>query len=103
VDWNNLSSEDGDPDQGSFSFTFDPQAVASTPLSSLTKVAGAQPINTATISAPTQLVGVSASTPAPSSPTPNPAATGGNCLPGMLPVGSLFGVVLILVRRRSAQ
>jgi copper resistance protein C len=89
VDWNNLSAEDGDPDQGSFSFTFDPKAVAI-----------ASTLNVATPSyqpTPSPVASASLTVPSPTSP----ASGGGSCLAGMLPVGILFGSSMALSRRRS--
>lgn len=91
VEWRNLSAEDGDPDEGSFSFTLDPQAaVTSTPMEMGTPAASATlPAADITPSvAPTTISPTSAPTPTP------PASGGGSCVPGLLPAVGLVGLVL---------
>jgi methionine-rich copper-binding protein CopC len=86
VNWRTLSSEDGDSEEGTFSFTFDPQAqTTSTPMQSVT----------ATSLPPT-------STPVAPRPSPTvPSATGVGCAAGLVPA---IGLVALTAgsRRRKA-
>jgi methionine-rich copper-binding protein CopC len=79
VEWKNVSLEDGHPEEGSFSFTIDPQAVVtSTPM-------GLTPPSISTA------ITVPAVTP----------QTGGPCTSGIVPVGGMvaFGIVRRLRRK----
>jgi hypothetical protein len=86
VTWRTLSSEDGDSEEGTFSFTFDPQAqTTSTPMQSAT--ATSPPL-----------------TRTPVAPQPNPtepSATGVGCAAGLAPAIGL-AVLTAGSRRRKA-
>jgi len=104
VEWKNVSSEDGDSHKGSFNFTYDPQAsMTHTPTESIPP-AGITVTETA-MSPTSPILSTNQApqnTTAPYSTEPTPSSNdSGNCLPGMLTVGSLAGVAQILRRRRS--
>ena len=100
VDWNNVSAEDGDPDQGSFSFTYDPAAVV-TSLPSITETPTETTLAVTEIPAvspiPSQVTELQ-NLPAPTTPETKPASGSGSCLPGMLPIASI--AVLLFARRQ---
>jgi hypothetical protein len=70
--------------------------VTSTPMG-VAKVQSTQPAGSATAVLATR----TASPGAPGDSGSN--SNGGSCLPGMLPVGGLFGAALVLGRRRSGR
>jgi methionine-rich copper-binding protein CopC len=81
VNWRNLSAEDGDTDEGAFTFTVDPQAEAtSTPMLANRELAVA-----------------TATTPPLASPTvaaqaPEDDSAGSGCFPGLLPLVGLVAL-----------
>jgi methionine-rich copper-binding protein CopC len=85
VTWRTLSSEDGDSEEGTFSFTFDPQAqTTSTPMQSVT----------ATLLPPTH-------TPV-AQPSPTvPSATGVGCAAGLVPAIGLAALTAGSQRRKA--
>jgi methionine-rich copper-binding protein CopC len=106
VEWKNVSSEDGDPDQGSFSFTYDPQAViTSTPMTAAaapTEIPPTEPTvlpTSAELPVPTEPSVV----PSPTAPESGPATGGKSCVPGMLPIFGSVGLVLIRRLRHPAS
>jgi methionine-rich copper-binding protein CopC len=115
VEWHSLSAEDGDNDEGEFSFMFDSQAeVTSTPMGtespgvptegqgagqltaspSLTPGEGMAPVSPPTNTTPQALH---------QTHTPQAARTepGNRCLAGFIPVAGLMGGAWFLSRRRS--
>lgn len=87
VAWGTLSAEDGDNEAGTFTFTLDPQAEAtSSPMSAATATAGAPPTSTA-------------AAPVPSSTTPGSASQPG-CALGLAPGVVLAALVVLAPRRR---
>jgi copper resistance protein C len=101
VDWNNLSAEDGDPDLGSFSFTFDPEATITSTVPDSPKPTGnSSVISGSSTTVPAQ-TDVPVSRTAVSTPETqsSPPIGGGVLLMG----GVLLGVVTVaalLMRRR---
>jgi hypothetical protein len=105
VEWRNLSLEDGHSDEGSFDFTLDPQAEAtSTPM-------GEQPLVEEATPAPPATESVQASTPLPQptgetagiTPRPSPTASapaGAPCALGATPIA---GAVVYATVRRSRR
>jgi hypothetical protein len=92
VEWRSLSAEDGDPDEGSFTFTLDPQAAAtSTPMGMETPTAS-----------PTSSAVEMASTDIAPSPSP-PTSEGGSCAPGLVPAAGLVGLVWLHRRRKPTH
>jgi hypothetical protein len=87
VAWRSLSAEDGDDEEGTFTFTLDPQApVTSTPMSAATPPSQPSP------------------TPAPALPSPTPAASSSvGCGFGLAPVAGLLVLGLGARRRRSPR
>jgi methionine-rich copper-binding protein CopC len=88
VEWRTLSAEDGDADEGVFTFTLDPQAaVTSTPMP------GATPT----------VVPTPSLEPATTAPTPVPATPpGGGCPAGLAPLAGLIGLTVLRRSRRPA-
>jgi methionine-rich copper-binding protein CopC len=116
VEWRSLSAEDGDSDQGVFSFTFDPQArQTSTPMgagspgSPTVEPGDGQPTAFPTGPLPEQGTAPASPTAEILMPTPSqtpPASStgpGGGCLPGSMPVAGLVVVTWILRQRRMAS
>jgi methionine-rich copper-binding protein CopC len=98
VEWRSLSAEDGDSDQGMFSFTLDPQAEATS-----------TPMGAAGPGAATDVTGAGQATapPANASPAPTqaqaqqatqsePGTEGSRCLAGLVPVAGLIASAWIL-------
>jgi methionine-rich copper-binding protein CopC len=99
VEWGSLSAEDGDTDEGEFSFTYDPQAVAtSTPMLASTSIPTLTPTGVAAeaTSSPNSI--------APEEATPSPeagSASNGGCGLGLLPALGLIALALGTPRRRN--
>lgn len=97
VSWRSLSAEDGDSDEGEFSFTYDPEAqITSTPMSAETAAAPPTATDVPQATAPPEATrSASPTTPAAAAaiPTSEPTAApqaGGGCALGLLPVGALL-------------
>jgi hypothetical protein len=104
VEWRSLSAEDGDTDEGVFSFILDPQAaVTSTPMGAAapTKAPAASPTLPALVDKPTSVQDTSV--PAPTVTDSQEGPGGGSCLPGLLPVGGLVGATLLYRRRKPMR
>ena len=99
VEWNSLSAEDGDSEEGMFSFTFDPQAeTTSTPMltnSSATPADGLAEEPTDESSSQ-----VAAQTDTPQATQSEDSSPGNRCFAGMIPVMGLMGIVSVSRLRR---
>jgi len=97
VAWKNVSLEDGHPSEGSFSFTIDPQAAAtSTPMGTPT------PIGKVTAQAP--VPETAAATPSPAPPataSTKPASPGGPCGLGAAPIVGLAAFAVLKNSRKK--
>jgi methionine-rich copper-binding protein CopC len=106
VEWRNLSVEDGHSEEGSFSFTLDPQAEAtSTPMGEEPPVEAATQTPPASPSATEGAQETDTPLPEPGSVTPQPSPTaaapaGGSCALGAAPIVS---AVVYAFARRSRQ
>jgi hypothetical protein len=106
VVWHSLSAEDGDNDEGEFSFTYDPQAeVTSTPMGVESPgvptegpVSGQAGTPTSLPPDGTQPAGIATSLASPQSSQTGPAAQNSRCLGGAIPVVGLVVAGWILRR-----
>ena len=113
VMWYSLSAEDGDNDEGEFSFTFDPQAeVTSTPMGVETSGVPAEgPGGDQATPPPSQPpdenqppaalpADTTTQTPTPPAAQSEPGAQSNRCLGGAVPVAGLVAVAWALRRRK---
>jgi methionine-rich copper-binding protein CopC len=93
VTWRNLSAEDGDNDEGTFTFTIDPQAeVTSTPMQAVT----ATPPPTAEPQV------TSAASPTLAVQTPDAESAGNGCFLGLFPLVGLVALMgMAAVKRKQ--
>jgi methionine-rich copper-binding protein CopC len=106
VEWRNLSVEDGHSEEGSFSFTLDPRAEAtSTPMGEEPPVEAATPTPPASPSATEGAQATDTPLPEPESVTPQPSPTasasdGSSCALGATPIA---GAVVFAFAWRSRR
>ena len=97
VEWRNLSAEDGDDEEGEFTFILDPQArVTSTPMLAETETSFPTPTHTA-IAPEVAVIPNSKPT---SEPTPDASDDESGCVLGLTPAFALVALGFGLTRRR---
>jgi methionine-rich copper-binding protein CopC len=105
VDWRSLSAEDGDAEEGSFTFVIDPQAAAtSTPMGMPSTPAATNPPGTA--GQPPTASGTPLSTPAAPQSTAGSACSQsgrGSCLAGLVPAAGLASTAWRLGFRKAGR